>query len=257
MTIPPLREFTLQPIRDEGEVRAFLLELSRQGPDDDRALWVWDPRLHNYRNTRDGRIIGQARMVELRDEFIAHEKAVAQNLVKQVFDGKMDLPIFEQRMREIIRRTASIEYMLAKGGRRQMTPRDWGAIGAMTKGQYRYLSGFISDLAGGRYTLAQMFLAANRAGMYVDAGKAAFGRGQTESYGMPRLDQYPGDGQTECLTRCLCHLKILEFPDRWEVIWVLREGAKHCRDCPDMAFRWNPLIIPKPLQIQPTTMEVV
>ena len=65
---------------------------------------------------------------------------------------------------------------------------------------------------------------AARAGMYASAVKGTY-------YGQryPGLTQVPGDGQTSCLTRCLCSLD--ERDDG--IHWVL-DGGEHCEDCEAM-----------------------
>ena len=64
-----------------------------------------------------------------------------------------------------------------------------------------------------------------RAAMYAGAVRGTY-------YGAryPGLNQYQGDGQTQCLTNCLCSLD--ERDDG--IHWVL-DGGEHCTDCVDMA----------------------
>ncbi len=66
---------------------------------------------------------------------------------------------------------------------------------------------------------------AARAGMYAGAVRATY-------YGAryPGLSQYPGDGNTKCLTNCLCSLD--ERDDG--IHWIL-DGGEHCEDCQVMA----------------------
>ncbi len=63
-----------------------------------------------------------------------------------------------------------------------------------------------------------------RAGMYAGSIRGTY-------YGAryPGLSQYPGDGNTKCLTRCLCSLD--ERDDG--IHWVL--NAEGCEDCQAMA----------------------
>lgn len=66
---------------------------------------------------------------------------------------------------------------------------------------------------------------AARAQMYAGAVRGTY-------YGAryPGLSQYPGDGNTKCLTNCLCSLD--ERDDG--IHWVL-DGGEHCSDCEAMA----------------------
>lgn len=62
---------------------------------------------------------------------------------------------------------------------------------------------------------------AARAQMYAGAVRGTY-------YGAryPGLNQYPGDGNTKCLTNCLCSLD--ERDDG--IHWIL-DGGEHCDDC--------------------------
>jgi hypothetical protein len=66
---------------------------------------------------------------------------------------------------------------------------------------------------------------AARAQMYAGSIRGTFNNAR-----FPGLSQVPGDGQTQCLTRCLCSLE--EKDDG--IHWVL-DGGEHCDDCEAMA----------------------
>ena len=229
-----LREFVLPA--SEPETLRFLL---RQGP----SLWTWNGKSKRYHNTQDGRFIGLSQMAVLRQEYITHEKQVAANLANDLFAGKINLTQWQTGMREVIRRNFVTEYELARGGRKQMTQRDWGILGQKIRSQYQYLQGFARDLAGGRYTQAQAGVAARRAGMYVDSANQAFEQGKAEGYGLV-LPAYPTDGTSECLSNCRCYWRIQETETEWLCFWRLRK-AEHCLTCKARAKQWKPLRIAK------------
>jgi hypothetical protein len=64
-----------------------------------------------------------------------------------------------------------------------------------------------------------------RAAMYAKAIRGTYGQAR-----YPGLKQYPGDGQTQCLTNCLCSLD--EKDDG--IHWTLNAGES-CSDCEAMA----------------------
>ena len=144
-------------------------------------------------------------------------------------------------MRQQIKETYSNEYMLARGGRNNMTQADWGRVGAMVKRQYRYADGFARDIDAGKVSGGQI---RTRARMYVDSATQAFERAKTESLGLPVLPAYPGDGQTVCRANCQCHWEIADVGDHWEATWQLGV-AEHCPDCVQNAEQWAPLVVPK------------
>jgi len=66
---------------------------------------------------------------------------------------------------------------------------------------------------------------AARAQMYAGAVRGTY-------YGAryPSLTQVPGDGNTKCLTNCLCSLD-----ERDDGIYWILDGGEHCADCEAMA----------------------
>ena len=214
------------------------------------SYWVWDSRSRRYRITRAGAsalgqragtYVGQARMVALRDAYIAQAKVRTNALAAQIANGDITLQQWQIGMREVIKDTYINEYMLGAGGRNAMTQADWGRVGQMVRQQYEYVDNFARDIAAGRYSEAGI---AARARMYPESASQAYERGNTESRGMPQLPAYPGDGSTQCLSNCKCRWTIKETDEAWECTWTL-SPAEHCLDCLDRAQRWAPLTIAK------------
>ena len=206
------------------------------------AKWEWDKKLKRYRETDTGRIIGQRRMVKLRDvynESVADEVA---ELADKLGTGDLTVQQWTIAMRDRIKKTFSDQYVLARGGRNSMTQRDWGRVGRMVKDQYHFLQGFARDVADGKMSVKQV---AARAKMYMDSSTQAFERGKESSYGIPTLPEYPADGSQDCLSNCKCTWSIRETKTAWEATWVLDAAAEHCDTCIDNAAKWAPLVIEK------------
>jgi hypothetical protein len=204
--------------------------------------WVWQEKLHRYRNTATGRFLGAKDMLPLRDKFVAVQKARMVAVTGQFTDGKFGLGRWQRDMREAIRTSFIDQYVLARGGRNMMTPADWGKIGQMVKGQNTFLRGFAADLYAGDLSAAQ---AQVRAAMYAGASKAAYEKGNAENLGTPDLPAYPGDGSTVCKSNCACSWEIVSTETGWDCTWSLG-AAEHCPDCVDNAANWNPLHVDKP-----------
>ena len=203
--------------------------------------WVWDDRAKRYRDTATGRFITQHKAVTLRDYYIEAKKADMDALSRRLLNHDVNLQQWVLEMRQQIKETYSNEYMLARGGRNNMTQADWGRVGAMVKRQYRYADGFARDIDAGKVSGGQI---RTRARMYVDSATQAFERAKTESLGLPVLPAYPGDGQTVCRANCQCHWEIADVGDHWEATWQLGV-AEHCPDCVQNAEQWAPLVVPK------------
>lgn len=213
------------------------------------AFWQWEEGIRRYRVTpegaqatgqRAGTFVGDARMVQLRDQFIAAQKDPVNVLAGQIANRQISIQQWTESMRNEIKTNFINEYLLAHGGRESMTQADWGRIGQMVRTQYQYLDNFAADVAGG--DMSEKAIAA-RARMYVEASSQAFERGKVAARGMPDLPAYPTEG-TQCRANCACSWDIHETADAWLCYWRLG-AAEHCPDCSERASTWAPLVISK------------
>lgn len=105
------------------------------------------------------------------------------------------------------------------------------------KEQLRYLNRFRDAIADDGWQESYK----SRAEMYAESVKASYWRGKTRDYPLPAM---PGDGTTQCLTRCKCQWEIqdLEGENNADAYW--RMGAvEHCQTCSQRATDWAPLKI--------------
>lgn len=81
----------------------------------------------------------------------------------------------------------------------------------------------------------------SRALMYADSIKAPWWAGNTRGYPLPAM---PGDGTTQCLTRCRCVWRVdeLEGDGNADAYWVVSAGET-CQTCVERAAQWAPLRI--------------
>ena len=211
------------------------------------SSWSYDPRTHNYR--RDGLFVAFGDVMGIALQVAEASGDIVESLCVQLMNDQLRLDHWQSLMREAIKNEHIAQYMAGRGGRAQMTFRDWGILGATLKEQYRYLDGFAADIARGGMTPGQII---TRARMYMENAHQSLWRGRCEAFGMPQLPTYPAHCDTQCLTRCRCEWEIVEVRDEdgalvgWNVTWVLDPAAHevHCGDCPDLAVIWNPLFVP-------------
>ena len=203
--------------------------------------WQWDDRAKRYRDTSSGRYISQRTAVKLRDAYTEGKKADTDRLSRRLVNHEINLQEWTLEMRKEIKDAYVNQYMLARGGRNNMTQADWGRVGGLIHGQYRYLKDFERDIDAGKLSEGQI---KTRARMYINGSTRAFERAKSDSLGIPELTQYPGDGRTVCRTNCQCHLDYKELDDHWEVTWILGE-AEHCPDCVTLSEQWAPLVVNK------------
>jgi len=209
--------------------------------------WAYDPRTHNYR--RNGRFVAFSVIKNVALQTASASGDMIENLCMQLVNDQLRLDHWQNLMRDAIKNEHLAQYMAGRGGRDQMTYRDYGILGAILKEQYRFLDNFANDIATGNMKAGQII---TRARMYIDNAHQSFWRGRSEAYGMPRLPTYPVACDTECLTNCRCEWDIQEERDAdgvllgWNTTWVLDPKAAevHCHNCPELANYWNPLWVP-------------
>lgn len=203
--------------------------------------WRWNPSSKRYHHSETGQFLGHEQLIQLRDKFLDARKARARELAAELAAGDRTLLQWERAMREEIRTVYTAQAMLGRGGRKQMTPADWGSVGQSVRQQYTYLRSFAEEVAGGTLSEAQI---GARSALYVESGTQAYERARVRAHGLPlTLAQHPGDGQTQCGANCRCALEIEETDEVFNVRWVLSGSGETCDDCRLLAGTWNPLVI--------------
>lgn len=174
--------------------------------------WGWDPRAKRYRDVETGRFMPRSEVMAWVEESISASSMAADQLVDFVVGGVVSPADFQALFREELKREYIRQYLLGIGGREQMTPRDWGSIGGMLAEQYRFLPGFIEEIAAGTLTPEQI---AARARMYVNSAREAYER---------------------------AHGRNAKAVGMTEELWVVSPALEHCGDCLDYeAMGWQPL----------------
>ncbi len=203
--------------------------------------WEWNTKLRRYRNTDTGRLISGKTVVELRDRFVEARAATITGLADDLANDYLGLDEWLQEMRVEVKALTVGEYTFGRGGKNALTEADYARITELVAAQYQYLDRFATQIGLGMLSGDQIRA---RSALYARAGIAAHGNGSARAWGF-ELEQYPGDGQTECLMNCKCHLEIKETKTSWEVRWIIDARAEHCDDCKRLAREWSPLVIPK------------
>lgn len=199
--------------------------------------WNWyGAPVYRFRDEQ-GRFVAYAQVREWGEASLA---ATTERVREAALSG-MPSSDFEKLMRQQIKNEVARQYLLGIGGRNNLSPADYGAMGGVIADQYRYLEQMMAEYEAGNISVREL---ARRATMYINSTREAFNRAQTRVRGIPPLDMYPGDGRScEGLTNCKCFLEFHWRKGRWEIYWRLGQTEQHCRLCPDHAAEWNPLII--------------
>jgi hypothetical protein len=203
--------------------------------------WIWLPDLHRYRDLATGRFVSADQVLTWAQEAMAAAGDVGSAATALLVNGQLAVGEWQTIVRQELKDSYIQQYVLGKGGLEQMAAADWGSIGGMLAEQYRYLDAFAAEIAAGNLSAAQIEA---RLGMYFESANEAYERANARAYGVPELPDYPGSGNTVCLTRCGCHWEFAETEGGWNCYWRLDPAKENCPDCQERAATWNPLFIP-------------
>ncbi len=206
--------------------------------------FIYDPRLHGsgYRDTVTGKIISYQEVRTQLEQLLRAASDATGTLSDLVSDKVIDAAAWRAALRQEIKDNYITQYLLGIGGREMMTAEDWGSVGGMIADQYRYLEGFYAEVAAGKLSREQIDA---RSRMYINSSREAYERALARaserrgkrqhrwtlspaehcddcvalagegwktamepfvspSTGQPAL---PGNGATQCLTNCKCHIE--------------------------------------------------
>ena len=148
--------------------------------------------------------VSKQNLIKIRTNMFADE---VNALAERMFTGDVTLGSWEEAMKKMIRELHTSTAAIGKGGWDQMTPADWGRLGPVLKGQYKYLHGFAQYVEENKDTVSLKAIQA-RARMYGNAGAFSSIVVQAGDVISKKLPWLPKDGSTECLVNCKCFWKL-------------------------------------------------
>lgn len=169
-----------------------------------------------------------------------------EGLAEDVAAGRMSPAAFRAALRQEVKDVHISAAVASRGGDwSAMTAEDWGRVGGRIGRQYGYADQFVRDIAAGLGTDDALSAARirQRAGLYADAASHSFEAQEVANVGVDptALPAHPGDGSTDCRTRCRCTwtLRIIsagrgDFNARWTL-----GAAEHCRTCLARGRAWR------------------
>lgn len=199
--------------------------------------WTWDRARRVYRSTFLRLPIRNRRLLRWRDQFIGINTQDVAAITDEMINGEITRQTWERLMRENIANNMTGLYAFGRGGQNMMLPSDKQSLRDMISAQNDFLRQFSVAIRDGQLSPAQVRM---RARMYMGAGTQGYSYAKSRTFGSPILPQYPGDGQTRCLSNCQCHLEYDYQEFDVLVFWVLGR-AEHCPDCVALAASWSPL----------------
>lgn len=188
----------------------------------------------------------KASMLDQRRAAYMEEAARLTSLLKT---GVMAPVEFNIRMREELKDLYITAYVIGKGADYEaMQAADWGRIGNMLRNQYGYLRKWLvtlNDKSVLENTSSAQII--DRLQKYAASASQAMHAGSNAELGIDPsiLPAQPGDGTTDCMTRCKCRwaIRILsKARGDFNATWRLGI-AEHCRTCRARARDWVSLEI--------------
>ena len=168
-------------------------------------------------------------------------------LCQRLHAGEISVDTWSEAMQAQVKDVHIGAYLAGHSGDwSAMTQNDWGRLGNTLRGQYRYLRTWAMGLKEGdvlnETSLAQL---AARADLYSAAASQSFEQGYSSEIGLsPSVyPAWPGDGTTNCRTRCRCRWSVrIVSKERGDyyISWKLG-GAEHCVTCRRRARSWKNL----------------
>lgn len=189
----------------------------------------FDKRLNRYR-APSGQFISPERVRREIEKAVELVKTDMRAIGERLNRGEINLPQFQIEMTDALKAAHGLAASIGKGGRKQMTAKDWGAVGNDLKSQYKYLNRLAREIELGKVSPVQI---ANRAAAYGNGLRASFYRqtGENErdngrtmakrvvhskegcaecaswaAKGFVSIDEQPRIGGLICGSFCKCHL---------------------------------------------------
>lgn len=169
-------------------------------------------------------------------------RQILSDLYQSLIVDSFDPDQWYSKMIEAIRDMYTRAFLGGSGKSDLSSDTDRDRIESRVLGQLTFLDRFLSDIRSGRYQTAPA-LGRSRASMYAESAKALWWEGKTSHLPVP-LPAMPGDGTTQCITRCKCQWEIVPLgEENYDCYWRLGPNEDHCQTCLARSRRWSPLRI--------------
>ncbi|MFN6572402.1 hypothetical protein [Dendronalium sp. ChiSLP03b] len=183
--------------------------------------YQFDPQSHRYRDAETGRFVKYAQVLEVVDQEVNRLEVRLKGHARLLTQGKIHIAEFQTRMAQNLKESHLRNASIGAGGIKQLTPTDYGKVGAELKKQYKFLNGFGQDLAEGKLTKEG---AIRRAGSYAKSAKTSFfeaeftSRGKVGFYAKRLLD-----AQSRHCQSCISYQRL-----QWTLIQLVTPPGIDC-----------------------------
>ena len=183
--------------------------------------FYYDKSLQRYRYQDSGKLVSSQAVENLTKQSIAQVKRDLLDVHELLIGDKISLASWESTTAEGLKRLHSWNYLLGKGGAKNMTQADNGRLGLRLSYEYGYLRSFAQDIADGKVSEAQ-FLA--RTDLYVNSTSGSFQEGKRAAHkdGGYNWEKRVRTKQESCQS-CLSYAAM-----GWQTIGTLPQPTQRC-----------------------------
>lgn len=172
-------------------------------------FWGWNPSAGRYVDLETGRFIPRDFVFDQVDTAIQTFALEGEDFIRGAIRQGVPLEVVERVLMQEIKDGYINSYVAGRGGRAQMTPRDWGIVGRMVRTRYEFVRKFMDHIAiAGRTSEKELI---KRWQKYYDNMTWGYWKGDQEAA--------RAAGKTEMIR----HLN----------------SSKPCRDCPGYSEHWE------------------
>ena len=221
----------------------------------ERGDWRILLRSQRYRNTKTREVIRQRKYLELRDLFTDRMHPHIESLADRLIDRDITLHRWVREMAQLGRSAHLAGYMFGAGGYNTITHSDVVDLEGILRTSFGFLLKLANNVKDGNTTRQDPTTPVvtrrglvNRGVMWIESITRSFERARTVMYGFHPdiLPNYPGDGTTECLSRCRCHW-LFRFPQGqdsyYHAYWIARLDGRTCLTCVRYSRIYNPYTV--------------
>lgn len=134
-------------------------------------VYLFDDRMHAWRNLRTGRTVATATVQAEIQTHIDAGKAVIDQLTQQLLSGDLTIDQWKLAVAGELKDMHGAFAMLGAGGRDNMTQAMWGEVGSRLKQEYIYLNNFAKEIEAGKLSEGQILA---RLKMYTNDAYGSF-----------------------------------------------------------------------------------
>lgn len=176
-------------------------------------------------------ILPLRKVIDIVDKVALKTKKEMKSVAMKLTSNKINRAEFEIQMSELLKQAHILVSGIAKGGRLQMTARDWGKVGNNLKTQYGFLNGFERKIANNKLSdqqiiyRAQLYSASVRIAFFTTLQEEKKGENEPKvrrvlnaaescgdcinyaNMGFVALSEMPEIGDSECSYFCKCEIE--------------------------------------------------